>query len=148
MLSAEIERRARALLDHRLRRLPHPVPSAAEWPADMDAAYAIQDAADALLRSECGYVPIGHKIAGTNPVARAHLKIAAPFHGRLYDRQAAETPAGPTEIAFLRVHETEIALPIGRDLPPGEAPFNAETIAAATRAVLPAVEIIGTPFEP
>ena len=104
-----------------------------------------QDALDALFRGELGYRAIGYKIAGTNPASRAHLRIEAPFFGRLYDGMTSRSPAvlafAPD---FLRAHEPEIAIEIGRDLAPSEAPFDAAAIEAATRAVLPAIEIIGT----
>lgn len=145
--SRELEQRARTLVAHRLRRQPNPVGSF-EPPASMDAAYAIQDAADAILRTEHGHRPIGYKIAGTNPASRAHLKITAPFHGRLYDKLTTTSPAVLGDIPFLRVHEPEIAIQIDRDLDPAQGPFSAEQIAAATRAVLPVIEIIGTSFEP
>lgn len=144
----EISGRARKLLDHRFRRMANQVLPEAERLADMDTAYAIQEAGDAILRSEHGYKPIGYKIAGTNPASRAHLKISAPFFGRLYDRLTTSSPAILGDIPFLRVHEPEIAIQIDRDLDPAHAPFSAEQIEAATRAVLPAIEIIGTPFEP
>lgn len=146
--SDEITGRARKLLDHRFRRIANQVPPEADRLADMNMAYAIQDAGDAILRSEHGYKPIGYKIAGTNPASRAHLKISAPFHGRLYDKLTTTSPAALGDIPFLRVHEPEIAIQIDRDLDPAQAPFSAEQIEAATRAVLPAIEIIGTPFEP
>ena len=144
----EVMNRARKLLDHRFGRTANLVPPEAERLSDMAAAYAIQDAADAMLRTAHGYRPIGYKIAGTNPASRAHLKIAAPFHGRLYDKLTTTSPAALGDVPFLRVHEPEIAIQIDRDLDPARAPFSAEQIAAATRAVLPAIEIIGTPFEP
>jgi 2-keto-4-pentenoate hydratase len=100
------------------------------------------------LRTAHGYKAIGYKIAATNPASRAHLKIAAPFHGRLYDKLTMTSPAAVGEFPFLRVHEPEIAIQIDRDLDPARAPFSADQIAAATSAVLPAIEIIGTPFEP
>ena len=46
------------------------------------------------------------------------------------------------------MHEPKIAIQIDRDFDPAQAPFSAEQIEAATRVVLPAIEIIGTPFEP
>jgi 2-keto-4-pentenoate hydratase len=49
---------------------------------------------------------------------------------------------------FFRLHEAEIAIEIARDLPPGEAPFDAAAIEAATAAVLPGIEIVGTRLEP
>jgi len=144
----EVISRARTLLDHRFRRMANPVSPEAERLSDMTAAYAIQDAADTILRTAHGYKAIGYKIAGTNPASRAHLKITAPFHGRLYDKLTTTSPAALGDIPFLRVYEPEIAIQIDRDLDAARAPFTADQIAAATRAVLPAIEIIGTPFEP
>ena len=116
--------------------------------SDLALAYAIQDSGDAILRASMGWKVIGYKIAGTNPAARAHLKIEAPFFGRLYDAMTSLSPATVAYADLLRVHEPEIAIEIGRDLDPAEAPFDAARIEAATRAVMPAIEIIGTPFTP
>lgn len=145
---SEIEPRARKLLDHRARLVPNPVLPEHERLSDLALAYAIQDAGDAILRGSLGYNSIGYKIAGTNPASRAHLRIDAPFFGRLYDRMTSLSPAIVADSGFLRVHEPEIAIEIGRDLALAEAPFDAAAIEAATRAVLPAIEIIGTPFTP
>jgi 2-keto-4-pentenoate hydratase len=147
MTPSAIENTARKLLDHRARGLPNPVPPEAERLADLDLAYAIQEAGDRLRRA-AGQAAIGYKIAGTNPASRRHLRIEAPFFGRLYDGMASASPAHLPHDPFFRVHEPEIALQMGRDLDPRGAPFDAAAIAAATRAVVPAIEIIGTPFTP
>jgi 2-keto-4-pentenoate hydratase len=146
--SSEIERHARELLDHRARGIPNTVLPEHERLADLALAYAIQDCGDALLRGAMGYRAIGYKIAGTNPASRAHLKIEAPFFGRLYDGMTSQSPAVVADSGFLRVHEPEIAIEIGRDLDLSQAPFDAASIEAATGAVMPAIEIIGTPFTP
>lgn len=147
--SFDIMARARTLFRHRQGGAILPVPPITDSPGDMATAYAVQDALDALFRGELGYRAIGYKIAGTNPAARAHLRIDAPFFGRLYDGMASRSPAVlPFAADFLRVHEPEIAIEIGRDLAPSDAPFDAAAIEAATRAVRPAIEIIGTHFEP
>lgn len=149
MTARDIEATARRLLDHRDRRIAIPVSGVEPTVGDMNEAYAIQDAADAILRREKGHVAIGYKIAGTNPASRAHLKIDAPFYGRLYDRMMSPSPTRISFVPdFFRVHEPEIALEIGRDLDPGQAPFDAAAVAAVTRAARPAIEIIGTHFTP
>jgi len=145
---SEIERHAIKLLDHREHAIPNPVLPEGERLNDLSLAYAIQDAADTILRDRRGYKAIGYKLAGTNPVSRAHLKIDGPFFGRLYDQMASASPATVIDVGFFRVHEPEIAIEIGCDLDLAEAPFDATKIEAATRAVLPAIEIIGTPFAP
>lgn len=145
----DIAARARTLFQHRSAGTILPVPPIAESPADMATAYAVQDALDALFRGELGYRATGYKIAATNPASRAHLQIDAPFFGRLYDGMTSQSPAVlPFSPDFLRVHEPEIAIQIARDLPPAEAPFTAAAIEAATRAILPAIEIIGTHLDP
>lgn len=137
---------AALLLEQRERGTPVALPAAR--PADMTAAYRIQDASAALLAAR-GWRAIGYKVAGTNPVARAQLCIAEPFHGRLYDRLAQPSPARlAARPGFHRVHEAEIAIRLGRDLDPAGAPFGAAALRAATDAVLPAIELIGTVFTP
>ena len=64
------------------------------------------------------------------------------------EAQARRAECLPFAPDFLRVHEPEIAIEIGRGLMLSEAPFDAAAIEAATRAVLPAIEIIGTYFDP
>lgn len=142
------------LLDHRSRQIALPLAGrgrAADGLAvrDMDTAYAIQEATETILRDAQGWRAVGYKIAGTNPSARAHLRIDAPFHGRLYDRLVSTSPARLAfRPDFFRVYEPEIALEIGETLAPEEKPFDAARIEAATRAVRPAIEIIGTMLSP
>jgi 2-keto-4-pentenoate hydratase len=144
----DFERHARKLLDHRMHRTPNPVLPEHKRLSDLALAYAVQDAGDGILRRSVGWTCIGFKIAGTNPASRAHLKIEAPFFGRLYDGMTSVSPVLVADSGFLRVHEPEIALEMGRDLDLAEAPFDAAGIEAATAAVMPAIEIIGTPFTP
>jgi 2-keto-4-pentenoate hydratase len=139
---------AALLLRHRDEARALPVPPPALRLASLPRGYAAQDALDGLLRGR-GQRVVGWKIAGTNAAARAHLRIDAPFMGRLHD--ATSAPSGavlPARPGFFRVHEPEIALLIGRDLTPADAPFDAAAVEAATAAVLPAIELIGTWFDP
>lgn len=54
----------------------------------------------------------------------------------------------PKKPGFFRLIEPEVAVQIDRDLDPSEAPFRAETIEQVIRAIVPAIEIIGTHFKP
>ena len=149
MKHEEIERAARKLLHHRDQGVPINLGDDAIAPSNLAEAYAVQDAADEILRAERGVVSIGYKIAGTNDAARKPLKIAEPFYGRLYDAQSSRSPASlRNETGFFRLIEPEIAVQIDYDLDPSKAPFCAETIEQATRAIVPAIEIIGTHFTP
>ena len=145
----DIERAARTLLDHRDRRLANPVLPAGERLSDLTVAYAIQYAVERILTTERGFQTIGYKIAATNALSRQHLKISGPFFGRLYNSMTSKSPARlPSGIDFFRVYEPEIVVQVDRDLDPSLAPFDATMIERATRAVLPAIEIIGTHLTP
>lgn len=146
--TASAEDAARRMLEHREGGQRLPVPPAGERLADPDRAYAIQEALEELLTAR-GARPIGYKIGATNAVARATLGTDGPFYGRLYDAVTDDGPASlPALPGFFRVYEPEIALLIGRDLEPSDTPFDAEAIMAATEAVLPGIEIVGTRLEP
>ncbi len=144
-----LQQAARTLLAHRANRTPNPVLPKHERLNDFATAYAIQAAADAILQTEHGYVPIGYKIGASNRVAREFLGTASPFHGRLYRQAATASPAEVPFVAdFFRAYEPEIGIQIGRDLPPSGVPFDAAAIEAATQAVLPAIELVGSHFVP
>lgn len=137
---------AAALLARRDAASPAPLPASDTPVADLDAAYRLQ-AATAGLREARGERRIGYKIGVTSAAARAMLGISHPFFGRLF---ASTTHASPARVAFLpilhTVYEPEIALRLGADLPPG--PATAETLRAATAAVLPCIELVATCFTP
>jgi 2-keto-4-pentenoate hydratase len=143
------EEAARTLLGHRADGTANPVLPKGQRLEDFAQAYAIQAAGHAILCTDRGYVPIGYKIGASNRVARDFLGIDTPFHGRLYRQMASPSPAAvPFEPDFFKAYEPEIGIQIGRDLPPTGAPFDAAAIEAATQAVLPAIELVGSHFTP
>ncbi len=144
-----IEVRAREMLAHRAAGRVHPAqPEGARFD-DIETAYLIQHAGDRILKEEQGYRQIGYKIAAPNAGARQLLGVAEPFFGRIYDKMSSASPAAlPSGAGFFHVYEPEIALEIGRELDPAKGPYDAAAIEAHTRAVLPAIEIIGTFFSP
>lgn len=145
----EIERAARKLLHHRDHDLPIDLEKDVTPLSDLAEAYSVQDAVDEILRAERGISCIGYKIAGTNDAARKPLGIKEPFYGRLYENQTSRSPANlPHKPGFFRLIEPELAVQIDRDLDPLDAPFHAKTIEQATRAIVPAIEIIGTHLTP
>jgi len=146
---AELERAARMLLAHRDEGRPNPVPPAAERPTDMGWAYGVAAELHRIRVVERGMRQIGWKIGCTNVAARAQLGIDAPFYGRLYADTTLASPADlPAGAGFFKVYEAEIALVIGRDLGPAAAPFTADDLESATRAILPVVEVVGCWHEP
>ncbi len=112
---------------------------------DIADAYRLQFALEALLVAESGYQPIGWKIGATNAGARAALGLEAPFLGRLYRQMTWPNPAKVEfRSGFHRAYEAEIALEIDRDLDGRDGPYDAAAIRAATRAVAPAIELVGS----
>ncbi len=145
--ATDIETHARDLLRHRVQGTP--IPIAGRPPLDIERAYAIQDALDRILRTEHGFEPIGYKVAAANPIARSRLNLTEPFHGRMYRQMASTSPAAvPFTAGFYQAYEPEIAIRIGHGLDPASAPFTAAHIEAATDAVLPAIELVGTWYTP
>ncbi len=108
-------------------------------------ALAVQDA-NVRLMAQTGSTPIGYKIGATNQAARDMLGVDAPFRGRLFDGQASASGASLPRDEHFQVWEVEIALRLGRDLPPGDAPFDAAAVEAATAALIPAIEVVGSVF--
>lgn len=142
---------ARILQDHRRRGAPLAALPDALHPVTAEDGYAIQAALVALRGREDRARPIGWKIGATNAGAREMLGVHEPFLGVLLSSMTVDAPAdGPVEIAaagmFQRVVEPEIALLIGVDLDPADAPFDAAAIREAVEAVLPAIEIVDTPL--
>jgi 2-keto-4-pentenoate hydratase len=102
-------------------------------PADVDAAYAVQDATVARLGSVRAW-KVGAKGRQITPIC-----APLPATGVL---GSGATLAGPPWL--LRGVEVELALRVGRDLDAADALLGPEALAAAFDAVLPAVEVVET----
>lgn len=141
------------LIAHRDSQRPLPV-AAVPGPLDHAAAYQVQATVAARRSERNGWRVAGYKIGATNPAARAMLKIDQCFFGRLFDatNDDASNPLAPVVLPaatdFWRVHEPEIAIELGRDLPPTGAPFTPADLRAATRALLPVIEVVATCYTP
>ena len=138
---ATIEQTAHALIALRANggKGPHP-----DAPADLDDAYRVQFAMERILATQTGFHPIGWKIGATNAGARAAFKLEAPFLGRLYREMTSVSPAAlPALPGFYRAYEAEIVLSLGRDLDAVAGPVDAAAVRAATRAIAPAIEMVG-----
>lgn len=116
--------------------------------ADLAGALAVQDAIVRLQGAD-GLTPIGYKIGATSQAARDMLGVAGPFRGVLFDRTSYQSGARlPRGNGVFQVWEVEIAVRLGRDLDPSQAPFSAGDIEAATSALIPAIEIVGSAWQP
>jgi len=138
---ALVRRAARWLVDQHRERLPFCALPADCVPADVDEAYAIQDAFVAAKARDCG-APVGWKIALSNPAMQRFVGLDEPVAGRLHARQLVASPARTRAAAYGRLLiEFEIAVELGHDLPPRPGGYTRERVADAVAAVRPAFEL-------
>jgi 2-keto-4-pentenoate hydratase len=111
-----------------------------ERPSDEAAAYAIQDEVAALFDAE----RVGWKLGATNEKTLELLGVERPFVGPLL---SLHFHAMNEPLAVFQEHgpalETEFLVALAADLPPRDAPYSDEEVAAAVEYVCPAFEVVG-----
>ncbi|MBL6457581.1 hypothetical protein JMJ55_19795 [Belnapia sp. T6] len=106
-------------------------------PTDADAAYAVA----AEVAARLGWAPLGWKVAGTNDVMRARLRMPEPIFGRSFGPLLA-SPVRLDHAALLDpIVEAEFFFRLARDLPPRATPWTEAEVAAAVDAVHAGVEV-------
>jgi len=104
--------------------------------------YQIQAALRGLLSADFG-APVGYKIGCTSAVMQQYIGIPHPCGGSVFARGVHPSGAPLRHGDYLRAGvECEIAVRLARDLPPAQAPFTADSMAAAIEAYMPAIEIV------
>src|SRR5580704_8674867 len=97
-------------------------------PKDEAEGYRIQRAVHDLLLPSAGAI-IGYKIGCTSAVMQQYLRIPHPCGGGVCARGVHDSGVSLHLRDYVRVGvECEIAVQLGRDLPPAQAPFTAETV--------------------
>ncbi|MCP4380936.1 MAG: hydratase [Hyphomicrobiales bacterium] len=136
-IAAAAEQIAAARLSHApLAMLPEEI-----RPRDEPEAYAVQQAVHARLPDLGSRV--GTKIACTTAVMQTYLGVHNPcsagvFAGGTYLRSTTLSSGGFHRIGV----ECEIAVRIGHDLDPAQAPFTTDTVAEAITEYMAAIEIV------
>ncbi len=111
-------------------------------PSDEAEGYRIQRAVHDLLLPQFGAL-IGYKIGCTSAVMQRYLDIPHPCAGGVFAKGVHDSGAALRASDFVRVGvECEIAVRLGHDLPPAQAPFTAADVTQAIEAYLPAIEIV------
>ena len=111
-------------------------------PQDVVAGYRLQDAIHELLAPDFGPL-VGYKIGCTSAVMQHYLGIPHPCSGGVFANGVHRSDVALRHDDFVRVGvECEIAIRLGRDLRPSDAPFTADTAAQAIEAYQPAIEIV------
>jgi 2-keto-4-pentenoate hydratase len=131
----------------RRSRLPLKPPPAWAAPRDEAEGYQVQRAVHDLMLPKLGPL-VGYKIGCTSKVMQQYLKIPHPCGGGVFARGVQESGVALRAADYVRVGvECEIAVRLAADLPPGQAPFTAESVAGAIEAYLPAIEIVDDRYE-
>jgi 2-keto-4-pentenoate hydratase len=111
-------------------------------PQDEAGGYRIQDALHELLATDFGTL-VGYKIGCTSAVMQHYLGIPHPCGGGVFARGVHDSGVSLPASNFVCVGvECEIAVQLGQDLKPQQAPFTADAVAQAVEAYLPAIEIV------
>jgi 2-keto-4-pentenoate hydratase len=112
-------------------------------PGNELSAYVVQDALHERLTESGAGVVSGHKIGCTTPIMQSYLGIDTPCAGGVFEPTQRH---GNGEFSFDELLnpgvECELAVRLGADLVPGDAPFDAVSVADAVEAVTPAIEIV------
>ena len=139
---------ASELLDMRASRRVVPDLPLRLRPQTLTEAYAIQHRVVAALVAQSGGRCIGFKVACTNEIAQAALRIDRPVFGRLMSQSTS--PSGSTLAADRfthRVVEAEFAFRVGVDVEPVGGGHTHATIAEHIDALIPGIEIVDYRFE-
>lgn len=109
----------------------------------LEGAYEVQAAFVAEMMAGQSGQRAGYKIGLTSKRMQEMCRIDAPIAGVVLPGRVHRSGVVLDRAKFGRLGlEFEIAVRLGRDLPPWAAPFDIATVTAAVDAVAPAVEIV------
>lgn len=135
-------RTARYLLDAHDSRAPYCNLPPGIAPSNVAEAYLAQQALGRLLTPRKGRVA-GLKIATTTKIMQELMGIDHPCGGMIFERTIHASPATLALADYQHAMiECELALRMGRTLPPSSAPYTAQTVKSAVAAAMPAFELI------
>jgi 2-keto-4-pentenoate hydratase len=115
--------------------------------ATIEDGYAVQQRANARLEPVLGW-RVGHKIGATTAAMRRYLNVPEPMAGEVFAGQVHGGGALVQAHDFVRLGiETEIAVRLGRDLPPRAAAYGRAEVADAVAAVMPSIELVDDRYD-
>lgn len=115
--------------------------------ATLDDGYAIQQRANRQLEAHLGKI-VGHKIGGTTETMRRYINVTEPLAGEVFTNQCHPNGATLRLADYLRLGiETEIAVTLGKDLPPRSASYARDEVADAVASVHAAIEVVDDRYE-
>lgn len=117
-------------------------------PRTLTEGYAIQSELNRLLINAGMGEMVGHKIGCTTPVMQAFVNINQPCAGRIFSKTVMHEHGQVPRHGFVKIGmECEIAVRLGRDLPPQSTPYTRDTVAPAVAEVMAAIELVDERYE-
>jgi 2-keto-4-pentenoate hydratase len=113
----------------------------------LEDGYAVQQLANRRLEASLGQ-RTGHKIGGTTETMRRYINVPEPLAGEVFASQCV--PSGATVGCADHVRlgiETEIAVTLGKALPPRERPYGRDDVADAVASVHAAIELVDDRYD-
>jgi len=108
-------------------------------PADLDTAYRVRDAYEAMETARRGALA-GYKIGLTTPIMQQLCGVDEPCYGAMFASEIRQSPAEARVADYCRVGiETEVAMRLGEDLPEGG---DVERVGAAVESCMAAIEVL------
>lgn len=139
MREADTSATAARVVERRLARRPL---ERLDGLTSLETAYRVQALANDALETHLG-PPVGHKIGGTTVAMRRYLNVPEPLAGEIFQAQVHPSGAVVRRAGYVRLGiETEIAVRLGRDLPPRAVPYARDEAAAAVAEVMAAIELV------
>ena len=120
------------------RTIPEPI-----RPRSTGEAYAAQEAFHRLRLATGSPSLAGYKIAATSRAIQEQVGLHEPFLGAILPGMVRRSPCRLVIADYLQLgFECEVAVELGADLRPDDAPFDRDKVAAAVCAVHPAFELL------
>ena len=140
MADLDSRRKAEGISELFRRRRPTEVLPRGLYPADLDEAYAIQQAFREIEEARGRGAVVGYQIGLTTPVMQQICGVDEPCHGLMFAPEVHQRRAEISAGEYCRIGvETEIAFQLGNDLPQGG---ERSRVAAAVESAMAAIELI------
>ena len=134
---------ARLLSEARLKRTRLETLPEAIRPSDEEDAYLVQELVHEDLANAGFGALAGHKIGCTTPVMQRYMGISSPCAGGVHEPMIHSVSGTYRYEEFVHPGvECEVAVRLGIDLVPGEAPFDGRCVASALDSVMASIEVV------
>jgi len=147
-MESSMHQTTRELMRQRLSLTPiMPLPGG-QAPGGVTEGYALQAELNRLLQGVGMGEMVGHKIGCTTPVMQAFVNINQPCAGRIFSQTVMHRHGKVPSHGFVRLGiECEIAIRLGRDLPPRASAYSRDEVGEAVIEAMAAIELVDERYQ-